>query len=475
MTDLRSLPIGSPLPGTAPRLRAGRWLPLPVLLAATFLVVLDFFVVNVALPSLQRDLQAGPATLEWVVAGYGLTFAVLVLAAGRLGDRIGRRRLLGLGIAAFTVSSLACGLAPSGEVLVLARLAQGAGAALVQPTVLALLGTLYAGADRARAVGAYATVMGVAAAGGQLLGGALLQLDLAGLGWRAVFLLNVPVGLVALAALPVTLPPTPALSRARIDVVGLLLATAALTALLVPLLDGRQQGWPVWAFLSLAAVPSLALGFALQQRRAVRAGGSPLVEPDWFTDAAFRRGLLVQLGFWGGQASYFLVLALYLQGGLHLSALRAGLVFSVLAAAYLVASVRAAALTARHGRSVVVVGAAALAAGHLAELVAAGHGVAALVPGLLLSGAGMGLCLAPINTVVLASVDSARAGAVGGLLATVQQVGNALGVAAVGVVFFGGLGFGVAHAFAVSAAVLAALLAGVAVCAVRLPAQRTVR
>jgi EmrB/QacA subfamily drug resistance transporter len=479
MTDVHTTPGPTQAPSAdggarLTRFRGSRWLPLPVLLAGTFLVVLDFFIVNVALASLQRDLHTGTATVEWVVAGYGLTFAVLMLAAGRLGDRVGRRRVFTLGVAAFTVASPGCGVAPNGEALVLARLVQGASGALIQPTVLALITTLYVGAERARAIGVYATVMGVAAAGGQLLGGLLLDLDVAGLGWRAVFLVNVPVGLLMLAAVPVCVPPSPARSRAPIDVVGLLLATAALTALLLPLLDGRQQGWPWWSFASLAAAPVLAADFALWQRRALRRGGSPLLVPDWFHDASFRRGVLTQFGFWSGQASYFLVLTLYLQVGRGLSPLQAGLVFTVLATAYLAASMRAPRLTARFGRSVIVAGAIALAVGHLAELLAASTDAAlpAIVPGLLLTGAGMGLCLAPITTVVLAAVDPDRAGAVGGLLSTVQQVGNAVGVAVVGVVFFGALGGGYVHAFAVSLAALTALLAGVAVCAVRLPSTR---
>jgi EmrB/QacA subfamily drug resistance transporter len=484
MSDVHTTAAPIPAPSVAgdgsrlARLRASRWLPLPVLLTGTFLIVLDFFIVNVALPSLQRDLHATPATLEWVVAGYGLTFAVLMLAAGRLGDRIGRRRVFALGVAAFTIASLGCGVAPNGEALVLARLVQGASGALIQPTVLALITTLYVGAERARAIGAYATVMGVAAAGGQLIGGVLLHLDVAGLSWRAVFLVNVLVGLLMLAAVPVCVPPSPARSRARIDVVGLLLATATLTALLLPLLEGRQQGWPWWSVTSLAAAPVLAAGFALWQRRALRRGDSPLVVPDWFRDASFRRGVLTQFGFWCGQASYFLVLALYLQVGRGLSPLQAGLVFTVLATAYLAASMRAPRLTARFGRSVIVAGAIALVAGHLAELLAASTDAAlpAIVPGLLLTGAGMGLCLAPITAIVLATVEPERAGAVSGLLGTVQQVGNAVGVAVVGVVFFGAVGRGYPYAFSVSVAVLAALLAGVAVCAVRLPSTRhTVR
>src|SRR3954447_9672272 len=383
MTDLRSSrSLAAP---AAP----GR-LALPVLLTGTCLIVLDFFIVNVALVSVQRDLHAGPTALEWVVAGYGLTFAVLLLAAGRLGDRYGRRRMLGAGVALFTAASLLCGLAPSASVLVGARLLQGAGGALIGPTVLAFLGVLYQGPARARAIGSYATAMGLAAAGGQLVGGLLLQADVAGLGWRTIFLVNVPVGLAMIGLLPRALPESRAADAAPLDPVGLALATLALTAVVLPLVDGREQGWPAWTWVSLALVPVLLAVFVQRQWRQARGGGVPLVDPRWFRDRAFRVGTATQFAFWCGQASYFLVLALWLQAGRGLSALEAGLVFSVLAAAYLVASMRAPALLARFGRGVVVAGALLMAAGHAASalVVGAGGGLGAVVPCLLLTGGG---------------------------------------------------------------------------------------
>ena len=473
MTDVLHPPAVT-VPVLRARLRDSKWLALPVLLAGTCLIVLDFFIVNVAMASMQRDLHAGATAVEWVVAGYGLTFAVFLLAAGRLGDRVGRRKMFAGGVGLFTVASLACGLAPSASLLVEARLVQGVGGAMISPSVLALIGTLYAGVDRARAIGIYATVMGLAAAGGQLVGGVLLQVDAFGLGWRTVFLINVPVGAAVLAVVRRWVPESRAVGGgARIDVVGLVLATLSLTALVLPLVDGRAHGWPVWSLISLALSPVLFVDFVLWQRRLVRRGGSPLVDPAWFRDRTFSVGMATQLAFWSGQASYFLVLALYLQLGRGLSALDSGLVFSILAFAYLVASMRAASLVARFGRSVVVEGALVLAAGHVATVVAVssyGGSVAALAPGLLLVGAGMGLCLAPITTLVLSNVDPQRAGAVSGLLSTMQQVGNAVGVAVIGVLFFGAVRHGYAHAFELSTVALAVLLVAVAGCARRLPA-----
>jgi len=437
---------------------------LPVLLAGIFLIILDFFIVNVALPSMQAGLHASSTTIEWVVAGYGLSFAVLLLAAGRLADRYGRRRLFMLGVGIFTVSSVACGVAPSATTLVLARLAQGAGAALISPTVLAIIGVLFEGRERARAISKYATVMGVAAAGAQLIGGVLVTADVAGLGWRTVFLINAPIGVGILLLAPRALPESRADAAGGLDVTGLLLATAGLTALVLPLLEGRQQAWPVWTWMSLAAAPVLLAAFAGRQRSVVRRGRVPLLDPRLFRSRSFSAGLGAQLAFWCGQASYFLVLGLFLQQGRGLSPLRAGLVFKILAGAYLVAAAAAPGLNACWGRLVVTAGALSLTAGHLALLAATVvvgiHGwVFTLVPGLVLTGAGMGLCIPPLTSTILNSANPQQAGAISGALSTVQQIGNAIGVAVIGLIYFAALHGGQARAFDLSVAALAALLA----------------
>lgn len=464
-------PAGPTGPAAAQRTRRS---PLPVLLAGTFLIVLDFFVVNVALPPMQADLQASTTALEWVVAGYGLTFAVLLLTAGRLGDRFGRRRVFALGIGLFTLSSVVCGFAPDVTTLVAARLVQGAAAALISPTVLAIIGLVYAGAERARAISLYATVMGVAAAGAQLVGGALVTADVAGLGWRSVFLINLPIGLAALLATPRLVPESRADRPGRMDPAGLALVTLGLTALVLPLLEGRQQGWPLWTWATLAAAPLLLGAFALRQLSLARRGQQPLLDPRLFRSRGFSAGLVAQLTLWCGQASYFVVLALFLQQGRGLSPLRAGLVFTIMAATYLVASTWSARLTARFGRLVVTGGAVLLAAGHLALLAATvadgvGGSVFALAPGLALTGAGMGLCIPALTAIILGSADPDQAGAVSGTLSTVQQVGNAVGVAVIGLVFFPALSNGYAHAFELSVAALAGLLTALALLTALLP------
>ena len=448
------------------RFSSSPWAALPVVLAGTFMVVLDFFIVNVAMPAMQADLHASTGAIEWVLAGYGLTFATLLITAGRLGDGFGRRRMFAVGLALFTVASAACGLAWSPGALVAARLVQGVAAALLSPQVLSIIGVAYQGPDRVRALSVYGIVLGLAAVGGQLVGGVLVQADVAGLGWRSCFLINVPIGVVALALAPRLVPESRAERSSGIDVTGTVLVTVGLTAVVLPLVEGRQHGWPLWTALSLAAAPVVLGAFAAHQHRLARRGGAPLLDPALFRERAFSAGLLTQLVFWAGQASFFLVLALYLQLGRGLDALQAGLVFTILAAAYLVASLEAPGLTARLGRRLPAMGALALATGHAVMLatvaeVGTGGSVAALVPALLLVGTGMGLVITPLTSTVLASLEPQRAGAAAGALATMQQVGNAIGVAVTGVLFFGALDGGYAHAFELSLAQLAVLCAAV--------------
>jgi MFS family permease len=481
MTDTQQI---TPAAAGRSRLRpASRRSPLPVLMCGTFMIVLDFFIVNVALPSMQADLHASTSAIEWVVAGYGLTCAVLLIAAGRLGDLYGRRLAFAAGLAVFVVASAACGFAPSAGVLIAARIVQGIGAALVSPNVLSIIGVAFPGTARVRAITIYGLVLGLAAAGGQLIGGVLIQADFLGLAWRTVFLINVPVGLVALALTWRQVPESRAGQPAAVpggralDVTGMILITVGLSALVLPLIEGVNLHWPAWTWASLAAAPVLLAAFAAHELRQARRGRAALLDLALLRQRALAAGLATQLVFWCGQASLFLVLALYLQAGRGLDPLQAGLVFSIMAGAYLIASLRAPALTVRYGRSLAAAGALILAAGHGALLlVIAGLGVGGsvlwLAPGLLLVGGGMGLCLTALNTSVLAHATPQTAGAVSGAMSTTQQVGNALGVAVTGVIFFGALRGGYGHAMVLSLAELAALLVTAAALTRLLPRTR---
>jgi EmrB/QacA subfamily drug resistance transporter len=451
-----------------------RWTALPVLLAGAFMVVLDFFIVNVALPSIATELGAGESSLEWVVAGYGLSFAAFLIVAGRLGDELGRRRVYAVGLGLFVVASAACGLAPSPATLVAARVAQGIAGAIVMPQVLSILGVTYRGPDLARAFSVYGMALGLAAVSGQIIGGALVETDVAGLGWRGCFLINVPVGLVALVLTPRLVPESRSPGRTRLDVTGALALGVGLVAVLLPLIEGRQYGWPAWTWASFAAAAAILAAFVGRQARLARRGETPLVDLALFRRRTFSAGLVTQLCLAAAQAAFFVYLALYLQQGRGLGALEAGLVFTILAVAYVAASGPAPALTERFGRTVVAGGGALLASGLAALAVAVGEigtagSILALVPGLVLAGAGIGLCYTPLTSTVLAGVERERAGAASGVLSTTQQVGYALGVALTGLLFFGTGAGGVAEAFRVSLLQLAATAAGIVVLARLLP------
>jgi MFS family permease len=329
------------------------------------------------------------------------------------------------------------------------------------PQVLSIIGVTYRGPEYVRALSAYGVALGLAAVGGQVVGGALVQTDVAGLGWRGCFLINVPIGLAALALTPRVVPESRAEGRTRLDVIGAAALALGLVAILLPLIEGRQHGWPAWTWISLGAAPVILGGFVARQARLRRRGEAALLDLGLFRERAFSAGLLTQLFLAGAQASFFVYLALYLQQGRGLDPLQAGLVFAILAAAYVVVSGPAPALTARFGRSVVAAGGTLLAAG-LAVLAAVtaeigvGGSILVLVPGLLLVGAGIGLCFTPLTSTVLSGIDPAGAGAASGAMSTMQQVGYALGVAVTGLIFFAS-GDDVGRAFELSLLQLTAL------------------
>ncbi len=416
---------------------------LPIVLTGVFVAILDFFIVNVAIPTTQRDLHAGPAAIEWVVAGYALAYGSGLVLGGRLGDVFGRRRMFALGLALFTLASVACGLAPDAGSLVAARVVQGAAAAVLAPQVLAIIRTAYSGAAQARAVNAYALTMGLAAVFGQLAGGLLIQADLFGLGWRACFLINLPIGAAALAATWRVIPESRAAGAVRLDLGGAALVTLALAATLLPLIEGREQGWPVWTWVSFALAVALLLAYARRRH------DSPLIDLALFRERAVTAGLLTNLAFSMGMAAYFLIFAMYSQEGRGLDALHAGLVFTPIGAGYLAASLLAPRLAARFGRQIIAFGGLTRAASLAVLLVAvAGNApIGWLVPVLAVDGVGMGLVLSPIMGTVLSRVAPQHAGGAAGALTTAQQVGGALGVGIIGIVFYSALSGGVTVAF----------------------------
>ncbi|VTU24990.1 MFS transporter [Variovorax sp. PBL-E5] len=417
------------------------WPTLILVLSGTFMVVLDFFIVNVALPSIQRELHASDSALQLVIAGYGLANAAGLITGGRLGDLFGRRRMFMTGLLLFTLASAACGLAPGAGVLVAGRVAQGLAGALLQPQVLAMLGLVFTGPARARAFGAYGLTLGLGAVLGQLIGGVLIHADLAQMGWRSCFLINVPIGLAGLALGMRWIPALKSEGHSRLDMPGAVIVAVLLSAVLWPLVEGRQEGWPLWSVASLLAAVALAVGLALHQRRREAHGAQPLIAPGLLRLPGYAQGLLVTLVFYAGNASFYFVLAIYLQQVMGLSALASGAVFTALALGFFATSMASARLDRWLGRRAITCGAVVLAAGHAALVgLVLRHGGEGIVPWMLpilwVEGAGIGMIMAPLVSAVLAAVPAAHAGVAAGMLATVQQVGNSLGVALIGIVFY---------------------------------------
>lgn len=453
------------------------WGPLLVLLGGTFMTILDFFIVNVAVPSMQDGLGASRPAVQMVVAGYGFTFAVGLITGGRLGDLHGSRRVFTIGLVVFSVASAACAASPSADALIAARLAQGVGAALLTPQVLAMLSRLYTGRQRAAAFAVYGTVLGLSGVFGQLIGGALIQADVWGLGWRVIFLINVPIAVLLLAATRRVVPAVRPDGGARLDLPGTFLLSGAVAAFVLPVAEGREYGWPLWTWLSLVASALLFTGFLMQQRRSVAAGRDPLVHPALFGQRGFGPGLAVTLVFLMASGSLFFILALYLQQGRGMSALASGVLFVAVGVGFFAGLLRSAALAARFGgRNALTAGTVLATVGYLTLAVTAREaGVAGsvewLVPGLVVVGLGLGLVLAPLSGVVLEGVAPRYAGAAAGVLSTAQELGGVLGVTLVGAVFYSALGnadgAGFGHAFAAGSGACA-VLALVACLVVRL-------
>ncbi|GAA1565093.1 MFS transporter [Actinomadura kijaniata] len=410
--------------------------PVATVLVGAFMATLDSFIVIVAGAEIQADLRASDGQLQWILAGYQLTYAVLLITGGRLGDLYGRRRTYLAGLGAFTASSVVCALAQTAALLVAARLAQGLGAALMLPQVYAFLTVLVPERDRHRAFGALGVALGTAGIAGQLVGGLLIGADVLGTGWRSVFWINVPIGLAAMALAARRLPESTAPRARRLDLRGVTVLSAALFLVVFPLI--QETAW-TWALLA-ASVPFLA-AFVLLERRIAARGGDPLVRIALFRTRAFSVGVPLVLVVYTAVTSYYLVLSVSLQDGLGLSALEAGLVYTPAAVTFFVFSLLAGRLVPVHGRRVLEIGAIVLALGYASTALLLSGGVdytpAAVIPTLVLQSAGGGMLITPALNAVLGRIAPGDAGVASGVLSTAQQVGGALGVAVVGAVFFG--------------------------------------
>lgn len=416
------------------------WAEVSIVLIGVFMGTLDSFVTIVASPAIQAGLHETSAQVQWTLAAYQLAYAASLISGGRLGDIHGRKRIFLVGLLLFIGASAVCGLAWSGTALAIARAAQGIGAGLMVPQAYATIAARVPLARRAAVFGVVAVVFGAGSAGGQLAGGLLVGADLFGSGWRAVFWINVPVGMLAALFAIRLLPEARAARPPRLDVAGAAVISAALLALITPLIEGQTYGWPLWCWASLGGSGLLFGLFTVIERSVAAGGGDPLVRGELLAQRAFVVGVALVLSVYGLIFSYYLVLTVALQDGLGLSPFAAGLVYAPAAVGSTAFGLVASRLIPRFGRRVLIAGAAILAAGYLATILALALSPAftpgLIIPFLVWQSVGGGLLIAPSLGVVVAGIQPADAGLASGLLNTAQQVGGAIGVAAIGTVFF---------------------------------------
>ncbi len=423
----------------------GRWKSLAVILAAAFLVALDFFVVNVSIPSIRTNLHASFAEVQLVIASYGLTYSVLLISGGRIGDIYGRKKMFLWGVTAFTAASMLCGFAPGPVFLIAARALQGISGALLFPQVLAIMQVTFPQNERAKAFGLFGTVIGTSSFSGNVLGGLLVSANLFDLSWRPIFLINLPIGIATVFAAKKFIEESRSPKARHLDLGGVAILTLALSLLLYPLIQGREAGWPMWSFVCMAAfIPMLVL-FVQYEKRVTAGGGSPLVELDLFQDRSFVIGLFSGMCFFSGAAAFFLISTVFLQNGLGYSPKEAGLTFAWFAIAFLGSSLASVRIQPKLGSRIINLGAAMMILGlisllYLTALRGASLSGLELAPVLLIYGTGQGFVMPTLISTVLINIKGHDAGSASGVLSTVQQASFATGVAVIGTVFFSVLG-----------------------------------
>ncbi|MBT0566691.1 DHA2 family efflux MFS transporter permease subunit [Williamsia sp. CHRR-6] len=459
-----------------------------VLTFAMFMDLLDVTIVNVALPAIRSDLNASASQLEWVVGGYVLAFATVLITAGRLGDRYGRQRVFITGITGFTIASLSASLAQSGDMLVYSRVAQGLFAGLMVPQVLASVQALYKPRERAPIFAIIGVVTALAAVIGPVLGGWLVTSNPIGGQWRAIFYLNIPIGIVIVIAAVILVPNTRAARPSPLDPLGVVLAAGGILLIVYPLVEGRQLGWPWWSFVMMAASPVVLALFIVNERRHSHsddiAADSAMMPLRLFTHRGFAGGVAVQFLFQGSINAFFLILALYVQTGLNFSAIASGALTLPFSLGAMTAAGLAVRLVSRLGRLLPLIGATLITIGTAATIYvlhSTGRDYSAwdtVIP-MAIAGFGLTMTVVPLYDIALAAVDERDSGAASGVFGTFQQVGGALGVAIVGVLFFGAAGRytqpELVHALAVASAVPIVGYALAAACSMLLPSISAVR
>ena len=419
------------------------WIALVVLLAGMFMSLLDTTIVNVALPTIRDGIDASEATLSWIISGYALAFGLVLIPAGRIGDRFGHKWVFFTGLAIFTAASVAAGLSQDSAQLIIARVIQGMGGGIFFPPVTAFIQLMFPPMKRGKAFGIMGAVIGVSSALGPIVGGLLIEAIGKDTGWRWIFAINLPIGILALIAAAILLPKGAEGKKLSTDVVGLVLVSAALVAILVPLIQGQDEGWPVWTYLSIAGGIVLLVLFALWERFLAARGSEPLVPPHLFSHKAFSGGVILALVYFAAFTSIFFTISLLWQAGLGHTALESGLVSVPFAIGSIIGASQSDRFAQKLGRLVLTIGVGLLSLGLIALWL-----ILATVPTLdltawmllvpmLVAGFGSGLFIAPNARFITATVDRSEAGAASGVIGTMQRIGSAIGIAVIGSVLFG--------------------------------------
>ena len=419
-----------------------RWAALAILLTGAFLAPLDFFIVAIAMPSITAGLHATAADIQLVVSGYAVIYAVFLITGGRLGDIFGRKAVFLAGLSGFALASAFCGLAWSPLTLILARLLQALTAAAMAPQALASIHALFPAHERGRALSIYGITIGLSSAVGQLLGGALVAANIGGLSWRLIFLINLPISIVTgLAAIPL-LRETRSGQRPRLDLGGVVLSTAALTAFVLPLVEGRERGWPWWSIVMLLTTPLFVEAFRRYEIRLAHAGGDPLVAIEVFRSPGLLRGLAAIMTLYA-MATFFLTYSIYLQAALGFSAFQAGLAILPFSAGFLGGSVTSPLFGRWMGVAAPSLGFGLSALGAVATALVTGRAAAGavppwplLAPAVAFIGVGMGMSIPTMVRVIVERVEPHRAGLVGGVVNSTLQVSAAVSLALIGGLFF---------------------------------------
>jgi EmrB/QacA subfamily drug resistance transporter len=436
---------------SAETLVPGRWAALAVVLCAIFMQLLDTTITMVALPSLQRDLDATYADIQLVLAVYSLAFACMLVAGGRLGDIYGRKKVFLIGMVGFTTASVLCGAAPNATFLIGSRLVQGLFSGLMFPQVLSVIQVTFTEKERPKALSFYGASIGLGTVLGPVLGGWLIELDIFGTDWRAIFYVNLVIGVLALIFGTAKIQESSSPDARRLDPIGTTLLTAGLFMLILPLVIGREHDWPTWSLTLLAISPLVLISFFVYEARLSRnPNASPLVPSILYKERSFTLGLVLSVVFFCATPAFFMILFLVLQIGFGYSPVGAGVILLCFAVLVAVGSARSAAVVKRLGNATLTLGSGMLAVsmiGLMLTLHYAGTGLKGwyLIPVLMFAGLGGGFYLAPSTGIILAGIRSREAGSASGMLSTAQQVGAAISVAVAGIIFFGLLGSNAPH------------------------------